>query len=314
MYVFIVYLDEFLEIGGGGEASPPLFFPPRMRVEWGHPIPQARRSQSRNRATPCRHFGSRPLSPADQPNGCVEKENRPIVPTPCSTMRTRSTMRNSPLTDKRRCTFRITHNLASSDTPYFLLGGVPRYYTPPPTGGRLVAMEMVAPASVPRYGTGPRCGIAGPPRTVRKRGNGEMVATMVEGRPRSCARHVDRTTRKPNEPRRDHAEAAHVEAERTTPRRARTKPPPNNTTPTTQTAPTAQTPHLSRRKTAADAARRCPPFDLHAKKNSEKRLDFLPAMRENERTPTREHQCNSTKQPPPTPKRSGSFAMLVGAA
>ena len=206
MYVFMVYLDEFLEIGGGGEASPPLFFPPRMRVEWGHPIPQARRSQSRNRATPCRHFGSRPLSPADQPNGCVEKENRPIVPTPCSTMRTRSTMRNSPLTDKRRCTFRITHNLASSDTPYFLLGGVPRYYTPPPTGGRLVAMEMVAPASVPRYGTGPRCGIAGPPRTVRKRGKGEMVATMVEGRPRSCARHVDRTARKPNEPRRDEPE------------------------------------------------------------------------------------------------------------
>ena len=243
MYVFIVYLDEFLEIGGGGEASPPPFFPPRMRVEWGHPIPQARRSQSRNRATPCRHFGSRPLSPADQPNGCVEKENRPIVPTPCSTMRTRSTMRNSPLTDKRRCTFRITHNLASSDTPYFLLGGVPRYYTPPSDGWAIGC-------------DGNGC--------ARKRSTIRNRSTMRNCRPTT---HSEKTRQRGDGGNDGGGETAQLraprrpnssKAERTTPRRARTKPPPNNTTPTTQTAPTAQTPHLSSRKTAAAAARRCP--------------------------------------------------------
>ena len=53
-----------------------------------------------------------------------------IVPTLCSTMRIRSTIRNSPLTHKRRLTFKITHNPDSGETPCFFYRGHPRY-TPP---------------------------------------------------------------------------------------------------------------------------------------------------------------------------------------
>jgi hypothetical protein len=158
-------------------------------------------------------------------------------------MRIRSTIRNSPLTHKRRLTFKITHNPDSGETPCFFYRGHPRY-TPPhgtfPIGcGRLTTLRGMT--------------------TLRGR------MTTLRGRaPTSAQPAVDEGTERDNgggwTPRRVVAQprsAAPAEPptnQNRTPRRGRTP----TATDRLRPDPTPPTDADATRLAAAAAARRCP--------------------------------------------------------